>query len=107
MREGMQLLCERAASLLSANPSLTLHEIARTIGTDRHNIEHALRERWGISFRELKIKARLKGALTLLKEQPGRYVKEIAADVGLTPNHLSRFIRSMTGHCATESRRHK
>jgi methylphosphotriester-DNA--protein-cysteine methyltransferase len=107
MREEMQLLCERAVSLLSSNPHLTLQEIAHLIGTDRHKIERALKEHSGIIFRELKKQVLLKHALTLLEEHPSSRLKEIAADVGLTPNHLSYFIRSMTGCSATELRRHK
>jgi hypothetical protein len=53
MREDMQLPCERAASLLSANPSSTLHEVAHSIGTDRHKIQRAIREQYGFCFREL------------------------------------------------------
>lgn len=105
MREDMQLLCERAASLLSANPSSTLHEVARSIGTDRHKIQRAIREQYGFCFRELKKRIRLTKALTLLtNERCSPYVKEIAAEIGITPNALSRFIRSMTGRCPTDLR---
>lgn len=107
MREDMQSLCERAVSLLSSNPHLTLQEIAHLMQTDRHNIERAVIEYCGFRFEEAKKRVRLKRALQLLEEQPDSYLKEVAADVGLTPNHLSYFIRSMTGHRARELRRHK
>jgi AraC-like DNA-binding protein len=108
MREGMQLLCERAASLLTANPGLPLHEIARSIGTDRHNLQRAIREQYSFGFRELKKRIQLKQALTLLtEERRSLYIKEIAAEIGLTANALSRFTRSMTGRCPTDLRRLK
>jgi AraC-like DNA-binding protein len=107
MRQDIRMISMRADSLLSANPSLTLQGLARAIGTDRHNIEHAVRKRYGFSFNELKKRYRLKRAMTLLDEQPNSYIKEIAAEIGLTPNYLSHFIRCMTGHCATAVRRQK
>ena len=95
-------------SLISANPRLRLQELAQTVGIDRHQIEQEIRERCGFCYGELKRRARLKRVLALLlEENPSRSVKEIAAEVGLTPNHLSRFVRSMTGHRASELRCHK
>jgi AraC-like DNA-binding protein len=107
MRHDMDAILLRIDCLLYADPQITLQGVARAIGTDRHNIEHAVRERRGFTFRELKKQVRVKRALLLIEEQPRIYIKEIAAKVGLTPNHLSRLIRSVTGCCATKLRCHK
>ena len=107
MREDVQLLGERAAALLAANPSLTLHEIAHLIGSDRHKIQRAIREQCGFNFRKLKRQIRLKRALMLLEEQSSHCVKEIADEIGFTASSLSRFMRRMTGCCPLDMRRPK
>jgi AraC-like DNA-binding protein len=103
----IDLKATKVESLLSEDPSLTLHELAQALGTDRHKIEQSIRARYGFSFRELKKRVRLERALTLLEMQRGSYIKEIAAEVGLTPNYLSHFVKSMTGRLATDVRRQK
>jgi DNA-binding MarR family transcriptional regulator len=107
MRQNMRLISTRVDSLLSDHPGLTLQELAHTIGTDRHSIERAVKEGNGISFCALKRRYRIKRILTLLEARPGNSVKEIAAEVCLTPNYLSHIVISMTGNRATELRRHK
>jgi transcriptional regulator GlxA family with amidase domain len=105
MNRDMRSLCDQVGTMICSNPCLTLRELARSIGTDRHNIEHAMRKHCSPSFRELKKQARLNRAMILLLEGPIHYsVKEIAADIGVTPNALSRFIKLMTGYGATELR---
>jgi AraC-like DNA-binding protein len=96
------------SSLLTSNPHLTLKQIACLAGVDRHKIQREIRERHGCSFRALKNDIRLARACALLTEQHPKYcIKEIAAEIGITPNALSRLIKSMTGYCATELRRLK
>ena len=108
MDADVKELCEKVISLLLSKSDLSLQEIARSIGTDRHKIEQAVAEQCGFCFRELKKRARLNHALRLLKEeQPVRYVKEIAAELGITPNALSRSVKSMTGRCPTDLRNQK
>jgi transcriptional regulator GlxA family with amidase domain len=107
MNRDMRSLCTKVEFLISANPRFTVQEIAHSIGTDRHNIESAVRIHCGCRFEELKKRARLKRTRTLLDEQPSRYLKEVAAEVGVTPNHLSRFIKLMTGQRARDLRCHK
>jgi AraC-like DNA-binding protein len=103
MSQEMDFLSQKVGYLLSANPGLTLKEIARSVGVDRHKIEWAVRQQYGFSFRELKKRTKLKRVTKLLLERQRSFcIKEIAFEVGLTPNALSRFIKSMTGKCATE-----
>jgi methylphosphotriester-DNA--protein-cysteine methyltransferase len=83
-------------------------QLSRTIGVDRHIIECTIRAHLGITFRELQKKMRLKQALALLlEEQRDNSLKETAAIMGITPNALSRLIKSSTGYTATELRHHK
>jgi hypothetical protein len=60
MHEDMKSLSRRIASLLSSNPNLKLRDIARFIGANRHNIEHAVKTQYGFRFQELKKMARLR-----------------------------------------------
>jgi YesN/AraC family two-component response regulator len=54
MRQDMHSVSMKVDSLLSADPSLTLQQLAHAIGIDRHYIESAVREHHGFSFCELK-----------------------------------------------------
>jgi len=108
MDADIKELCERVVALLFSKSDLSLQEIARSVGTDRHKIEQAVTGQYGFCFCELKKRARLNRALKLLREeQPVRYVKEIAAELGITPNALSRLVKSMTGRCPTDLRNQK
>jgi AraC-like DNA-binding protein len=108
MPRNTYLLFKKIEHMIGADPSLSLRALSATFGVDRHIIEHAVGEHAGFTFRELKKGARLKRALILLSaERPRSFVKEVAPAVGLTPNALSRFIRSATGCSATELRSSK
>jgi AraC-like DNA-binding protein len=115
MAEDLQLLgaektckreCKEVFLLLSSNPRLTLKEIAILTNIDRHKIQHAIREQYGFGFKELRKAIRFDLAILLLSEKPRKYrIKEVAVKLGLTPNYLSRLIKSMSGCCATDLRR--
>lgn len=101
----MCLLCDRVNSFISANPSLMLKEVVHCLAVDRHTIERVLREHYAMTFRELKIKRKVEIAIVMLKQEiPRLYLKEIAADLAMTPNALSRTIKKVTGHSATKVR---
>jgi AraC-like DNA-binding protein len=102
MRIDLALLFDHILSVLLSNPEISLTNISSSIGVDRHKIEAAVRIHGGISFRELKNRSRLKKALLLLHNNPiNPSIKEIAARLKMSPNALSRFIKTMTGHSAT------
>ena len=108
MPRDTYLLFNKIEHRIAADPSLSLRALSATFAIDRHIIEHAVREHAGFTFRELKKGARLKRALMLLSaERPRSFIKDVAPAVGLTPNALSRFIRSATGCSATELRSSK
>jgi AraC-like DNA-binding protein len=108
MKSNVRLLCRQIDLLISSNPRVTLSELSHSIGMDRRRIEYALREKYGCSFREFKNRARLNHVMALLTEENTRIsIKEVATTIGITPNALSRFIRSKTGNCAKELRSNK
>jgi len=97
---------EELALILQSNPRITLKEIACLTGTERHKIQRTIKKQYGCSFKGLRKAIRLKCARALLRDERRRYsVKEIASELGLTPNYLSRLFKSMTGKCPTELRR--
>jgi AraC-like DNA-binding protein len=105
MRSDLSFLHKQIKASISTNPCITLHALAVSFDIDRRKIEGCLQEMYGCGFRELKNQIRLNYIIVLLtKSNPRMSIKEIAAIVGLSPNHLSRFIRSMTGRCARELR---
>jgi AraC-like DNA-binding protein len=105
MSRDTYLLFRNIEDMISVDPSLSLRALSAAFAVDRHIIEHAVREHAGFTFSGLKRDARLKRALFLLSGERSRsLIKEVAAAVGLTPNALSRFIRSATGCSATELR---
>jgi methylphosphotriester-DNA--protein-cysteine methyltransferase len=108
MPRDKQGLGERVASMISSDLSITLHQISASIKVDRHIIQRSIRRQYDLSFRELKKQIRLRQALTLLiDDQHDLLIKEIAYCIGITPNAFSRFIRSVTGHCAIDLQRSK
>jgi methylphosphotriester-DNA--protein-cysteine methyltransferase len=86
----------------------TLPDLANSVGVNRWNIENALREETGCGFRELKNQARFGYIAARLAEENTRVsIKDMAKSFGITPNALSRFIRSKAGKSARELRRKK
>ena len=103
MRGDMNLLYKQVNDLISSKLCIKLHELADSIGIDRRKIEGALRERYGYGFREFKNQARQKRINKLLAEKRIS-IKDIAIKMGVTPNALSRFIRTRMGKCSRELR---
>jgi hypothetical protein len=96
-------LFNNIVDLLSANPQISLYAISSTMRIERHKIEQAVRIHSGLCYRDLKNMLRLKQALALLhNEQLSLSIKQIAAKMDMTPNALSRFIKTMTGRSASE-----
>lgn len=108
MDRDAQSLFDRIDSLLSNDLTLTLQDLARLTATDRHQIERAFKAVCGQTFRQTKNNMRFNKAKQLLEERPMQgAVKEIASNLGVTPNSLSRFIKSKAGCSARELLRHK
>jgi adenylyl-sulfate kinase len=80
----------------TAERRVTLTEVAREVGVERHTVERVVRSVIGQSFRELQ-KSLLCERANLLLEQ-GRAIKEIAFEVGFgSPQSFHRFIRRTYG----------
>ena len=81
---------------LSANPGITLFDLAHSLGIDRHSIERSVRIRGGMNFRDFSKRKRLERAVALL--EAGDYVKQVAAKLGYrSPDSFARFIKASTG----------
>lgn len=80
----------------TAERRVTLTEVAREVGVERHTVERVVRSITGLSFRELQ-RNLLSERANLLLEQ-GRAIKEIAFEVGYgSPQSFHRFIRKAYG----------
>jgi AraC-like DNA-binding protein len=100
-------LCKQIESLILAKPCIALRELSSSIGVNRQKIEYAIRMQYNFNFRQLKKYALMNQVRELLfANAPHLFIKEIAAVVGMTPNALSRFVKSMTGYTASEIRNH-
>jgi|WetSurMetagenome_2_1015567.scaffolds.fasta_scaffold261487_1 AraC-like DNA-binding protein len=105
MQRDTASIAQEIVMLLCSNPQLTLKDIACVVAVDRHSIQKAIREQYRCSFRYLQNQIRLSYVRSLLREEHCRYcIKEIAESMGITPNALSRFVKTMTGHYPTELR---
>jgi transcriptional regulator GlxA family with amidase domain len=106
MSYKISALFERIDSQLTINPSLTLHDLARNLGTDRHNIEKAVREARHITFRQHKNAERLRLSLDFLVVNCELSIKETANRLGWSPAAFSRFIKVRTGKSPSEIKWH-
>lgn len=86
---------------LETTPSISLTQVSNSLGIGRHTVEKAVKNVTGITFRELRSRALLKQASSLLKDHSNRSVKEVAFVLGYrSQGSLSRFIRMNTGYSA-------
>jgi AraC-like DNA-binding protein len=105
MPHDMPSLFTSIAAQVSADSGMKLHNLARILGVDRHTIETAVRQVLGIRFCDFKKTKRVTRAVRLLRRrQQPLYVREIAYVLGLSPNALSRLIKSVTGESPRQIR---
>jgi transcriptional regulator GlxA family with amidase domain len=84
-------------------PSISLTQLSRKLGIERHTIEKAVKNATGSPFREFRASIVLKHARGLLRDQSNRTIKEVAFILGYrSQGSLSRFIRAETGYSAKE-----
>jgi adenylyl-sulfate kinase len=75
---------------------VTLSEIAREVGVERHTLEKVIRLITGQSFRHLRQTVLLARAKTLLDQ--GKAIKEVAFELGFVhPQSFHRFVRKSSG----------
>jgi sulfate adenylyltransferase len=88
-------LCERVLRAVGER-RLTLSEVARLVGVERHTVEKAVRSVTGQTFRQLQRSLLIERAKLLLAQ--GRSIKEVAFDLGFaSPQSFHRFVRSTSG----------
>jgi len=81
---------------LQDDVSLTLVDLGRTLGVDRHTIERAVHLAAGVTFRKFKRLKQLERAQVLLKE--GLLVKEVADKLGYrSSDAFSRAFNAVFG----------
>lgn len=92
--------------LLRRNPRLTLIELARRTGVERHTVESACREVTGLIFRALKREYQYRRACELLRQRPYLSIKQVASGLGYSNSQsFSRFIQRTVGQSPTTLRR--
>ncbi len=93
-------------SYLLSSPRVSLQELSRRTGVERHTIEKAVRMATGMTFRELRNRMMLEEARRLLEDEPNRSIKEIAFMLNYRSQRaFSRFMRTMAGNSPSELRR--
>lgn len=86
-----QIECE-----LLNNPAISLVRLAKNLGTDRHNIEYAVKCCRNITFHRFKKQRQLQSATQLLVQ--GLSVTEVAITLGFRSHSaFSRFFKASTG----------
>lgn len=87
----------------TAKRRVTLAEVSRAVGTERHAIETTVRFITGQSFREFQQGLLLERSNTLL--QQGKPIKEVAFELGFgSPQSFHRFVRRASGKTPTSLR---
>ncbi len=98
MAYGLRQLFPRVEAALDSNPRLRLSALARSLCVERHTIERAVRQRSGITFRQLQTQVTLKKGLEFLLSEPSRSIKEISLMLGYKSAHaFSHFMKNACG----------
>lgn len=92
-------------SYVLSSPRLSLEDLSRRTGVERHTIEKAVRRATGMTFRELRNRVMLEKAKALLEREPNHSIKEIAFQLNYRSHRaFSRFVRTMAGHSPKDFR---
>jgi AraC-like DNA-binding protein len=79
-----------------AERRVTLSEVARKVGVERHTLEKVVRSTTGQSFRQLQRTLLLERAKVLLAQE--KSIKEVAFELGFGhPQSFHRFVRKSSG----------
>jgi AraC-like DNA-binding protein len=106
MTYNLPKLFSDVQACLGRNPCVSLHELSRTLGVERHTIEKAMNHIAGISFQKYQKQRLLARALNLLIQHGELSEKQIAANLGYgSTQAFSRFIKARTGKTPSEIRR--
>ena len=98
MLQNDKLLFLKINDLLSDNPSISLFELARIVGVDRHKLQQHIHEFTNKTFREYQKGKKILRVIKILGEKEDIRVKEIASLLKYrSPKAFSRFIKNTTG----------
>jgi AraC-like DNA-binding protein len=117
VRQPISPIGTAAAAIVAADPSetLTLEEIAGTLGVSVRSVERAFKADTDLSFREWRVRLRLSHALERLSEgsdvqsaalesgyaSPSAFVAAVRRLTGLTPHRLGRQKKTRTARKLT------
>jgi adenylylsulfate kinase-like enzyme/AraC-like DNA-binding protein len=88
----------------AAERRVTLREVAREVGVERHTIEKVVRSATGQSFRQFQGALLFERAKILLEQ--GKSIKEVAFELGFGhPQSFHRFVRKSAGVTPSSLRR--
>lgn len=94
-----------ATALLRSNPKLTLFDVTRALGLERHTIEKAVRTLTSMTFRQWRLTVQMEQAAQILASS-NLTIKETAFSLGYrSPRSFSRAFRARLGVSPVEYRR--
>ncbi len=94
-------LFAKTDTLLSKDPTVSLHQIARAIGIDRHAIQKAVSRTTGNSFQSYQKRLKIHRVRELVIKEEVRTVKQLADRMNYnSPESFTRFIKQTTGMSA-------
>lgn len=90
-------------AILYERPNVTLKDITRVMGVERHTVERACRNE-GTTFLLLRQEHRFHHARAALAGAGCRSIKEIASEIGYSGRAFTRFVRAASGMTPTQFR---
>ena len=106
MSYDKSMLAREILQRLKSTPDLTLKELSRQLGIDRHTIEKACVDATCKSFREHKSSLKYAEVCRLLSEAHTTSIKQVAFSAGFSsPSAFTRFVRSAAGVTPIELRK--
>ena len=103
-----QILERTFAERLYADLQMNRENFAAQMNISRHELNDLLSANTdGLSFPQWLNNIRLERACKLLQNEPDKPIKDIAEEVGLTPNNFLRLFRQQYGITPTEYRQNR
>src|SRR5262245_30612084 len=99
-------LASKVKARLQADPQARLESISRELAIDRHTINRALEECFGVRFRTLKHQLVDEKIETVLNDSQVKSIKQSAFEIGFTSAaSLARRTRRSTGRTPIQIRK--
>jgi AraC-like DNA-binding protein len=105
LKDDAHGILNRVNAQLKENPRISLSQIARSLGLDRHVLENTIRHCELMSFHEYRNQKLVSLAFAHLNKDPTLTLKELAALLRYeSPAAFARFLKARTGKRFTELR---